>query len=127
MSKTISNSRIVKTPPLLLGATLAFWGWQSDLLLAGILMGVILESARFVSVRWDLSEADFRRIWNFSMLLSFTAAFYALASNEEGGSFSGLFHGATAFHNATITTARTATAYLRWLPLIFFLAVAAQV
>lgn len=121
------TSRIVKTPPLLLGATLVFWGWQSNLFLTGIFMGIILEGARFVHLRWDLAETDFRRIWNFSTLLAFTAAFYALASNEEGGSFTGLFHGAGAFHNATVTTARTATAFLRWLPLIFFLAVAAQV
>src|SRR5437016_12473578 len=110
-----------KTPPLLLGMALLFWGWQSGLLLAGAIMGVILESPRFVGVRWDLSEADFRRIWNFSSLLAVTLMIYAFTSNEEG-SFTGLFHGAGAFHNATVTTTRTATAFLRWLPLVFFLA-----
>jgi hypothetical protein len=117
----------VKTPPFLLGATLIFWGWQSGLLIPGIIMALILESARFATLRWDTTETDFRRIANFCTLLSFTVVIYAFANNEEGGSFADLFQGAAAFHNATVTTARTATSFLRWLPLIFFLIVAAQV
>src|SRR6185369_9492544 len=100
--------RIVKAPPLLLAVTLLFWGWQSHLFIAGAIMAVILESARFVSVRWDLSEADFRRIWNFSSLLAFTTIVYAFTSSDEGMGFGNLFHGAAAFHNATVVTARTA-------------------
>ena len=46
-------SPLRKTPPMLLGVTLLFWGWQSNLLVAGAIMGLILESARFVEVRWD--------------------------------------------------------------------------
>lgn len=117
----------MKTPPFLLGGALTFWGWQSDLLVPGIIMALILESARFLALRWDTSETDFRRIVNFTTLLSFTVAIYAFANNEEGGSFMDLFQGAAAFHNATVTGARTATVFLRWLPLVFFLIVAAQV
>src|SRR5882724_2363106 len=122
-----NKKTFMKTPPFLLGATLLFWGWQSDLLVAGAIMAVILESARFVSVRWDFSETEIRRIWNFCTLLSFTMAVYAFTSSEEGGNFMGLFQGAAAFHNATVTTVRTATAFLRWLPLVFIPGVAAQV
>src|SRR5579859_4778533 len=107
----------MKTPPCLLGAALIFWGWQSGLLIPGVLMGFILESARFVKLRWDMTEADFRRIWNFSTLLAFTLVIYAFANDEEGRNFLDLFQGAAAFHNAAVTTERTATSFLRWLPL----------
>ena len=55
----------MRTPPLLLGATLLFWGWQSDYIVAGEVMGAILESARLVKVRWELADEDLSRIWIF--------------------------------------------------------------
>jgi hypothetical protein len=122
-----SETRVLKTPPLLLGAALAFWGWQSDLLSAGVIMGVILESARFVRARWDLSDDDFRRILTFCTLLTFAAVVYAFTSNEQGGSLGGLFHGPAAARNVGITAVRTYTAFFRWQPMILFLFVAAQI
>ncbi len=83
----------MKTPPFLLLAALIFWGWQSHLLVFGAVMGVILESARFIKVRWDLSTDDFRRLWNFCALLGFALALYVFSTNDEGGGFSNLFHG----------------------------------
>ena len=53
-----SETRVIKTPPLPLGAVLLFWGWQSGLLLVGAVMGIVLESACFVKNRWDLSDDD---------------------------------------------------------------------
>jgi len=53
------------TPPLLLLAALAFWGWQSGLLIFGVVMGVVLESSRFIKPRFEFSAVDFRRILNF--------------------------------------------------------------
>ncbi len=44
----------MKTPPLLLGMTLLFWGWQAGFPVVGAVMAVVLESARFVKLRWDL-------------------------------------------------------------------------
>jgi protein-glutamine gamma-glutamyltransferase len=117
----------MKTPPLLLGAVLLFWGWQSDLLMMGAVMSVILEGARLVSARWEFSEADFRRTATFCTLLSLTLAIYAFTSSEEGGNIEGLLHGPGAARNATITTIHTATSWLRWLPIILFLFVTAQI
>lgn len=123
----------MKTPPLLLGAVLLFWGWQSsqyplsqDLLPLGLLMGIILESARVLKIRWELTEADFRRIATFCTLLSLTLAIYAFSTNEEGGNLGGIFRGPGAVHNAAMTTIHTATSWLRWLPISFFIFVAAQ-
>ena len=116
----------VKTPPFLLLAALAFWGWQSGLLLVGVTMGTVLESARFVKARWELSDTDFRRILTFCTVLAFATAIYAFTSNEEGGSLSGLFHGPMAARDATITSVRASTAFFRGLPMTLFLFVAAQ-
>jgi len=116
----------MKTPPLLLGAALLFWGWQSDFLAAGAIMGVILESARVTNIRWDLSDDEIRRILTFCTVLALATAVYAFASNEEGGSFGGLIHGTGAVHNATMTTVRASTAFFRWLPMTLFLFAAAQ-
>ncbi len=123
----------MKTPPLLMGAALLFWGWQSsqyplsqDLMPLGVLMGIVLESARVLKIRWELTEADFRRIATFCTLLSLTLAIYAFSTNEEGGNFDGIFRGPGAVHNAAMTTIHTATSWLRWLPISFFIFVAAQ-
>ena len=116
----------MKTPPFLLGAALLFWGWQSDFLAAGAVMGVILESARFAKTRWDLSDAEIRRILTFCTVLALATAVYAFTSNEEGGSFGGLIHGPGAVHNATMTSVRASTAFFRWLPMTLFLFAAAQ-
>ena len=71
----------MKTPPFALGATLLFWGWQTDFLLEGALMGLVIEASRFVKVRWELSDDDFKRIWTFCALLFLAAAVYAFADN----------------------------------------------
>ena len=59
----------MKTPVLLLGASLMFWGWQSDHWIWAALMAIILESARLIRLRWDLSNADFRRISDLCVIL----------------------------------------------------------
>src|SRR5208283_5083982 len=84
--------RHARTPPFLLPAALLFWGWQSDLLLPGAIAGLVLESARFIKGRWDLTEQDFRRIWNFCMLLALALVVFVFATNQEGGGWSGLLH-----------------------------------
>ena len=81
----------MKPPPLLLGAALLFWGWQSDLLLVGALMGVVLESARLTQARWEFSDDDFSRIWTFCSVVFLGAAVYAFTSNENPASFGSLF------------------------------------
>ncbi|HEU6447764.1 MAG TPA: transglutaminase domain-containing protein [Verrucomicrobiae bacterium] len=121
----VSETPAVKTPPLLLLAALLFWGWQSGLLWAGAAMGLILESSRLIKTRWDFTEKEFRRIFTFCIVLSLAAAVYAFTSNEEG-SFSQMFSGPAAFHNATLTGVRASSAFFRWLPMTLFLVAATQ-
>jgi transglutaminase-like putative cysteine protease len=117
-------TRSAKMPPFLLLAALLFWGWQSKLPLAGAIMGLALESARLVPERWDLTWEDFRRIRNFCMLLALALALYVFATNQTGGGLTGLAHA------GTLAAARfagdSATTLLRWLPMTFFLLMAAQ-
>jgi hypothetical protein len=112
------------TPPFLLPAALLFWGWQSGYPLAGAAAGLALESARFIPARWDLSADDFRRVWNFCMLLSFALVVYVFASNQEGGGWSNVMHPTTLA--ATRYAGTSLTAFLRWLPMTFFLLIWAQ-
>lgn len=114
----------MKTPPMLLLVALAFWGWQSGFLLFGVFMGVLLESARFIKARWDLTEEDFRRIWNFCVLLSLALIVYSFATDEAGSGLNGLLH--TSAVDATRRLGVSGSTFLRWLPMTLFLFVAAQ-
>ena len=115
----------MKTPPFLLLAVLLFWGWQSDLLLLGAVMGIILESARVFKVRWDLSDTDFRRVLAFCTLSALAATLYVFTDAQETG---GGFHGTPGVVGRAlgISSLKTSTTFFRWLPIFLFLFVAAQ-
>lgn len=112
-------------PPYLLLAALSFWGWQTGFLLAGVVMGVLLESARFIHTRWNLDDADFNRIWTFCVVFTVMLVAYAFTSGETGGGFGGIFGGPPASEEAR-TSLQSAERFLRWLPLTTFGFLAAQ-
>lgn len=116
----------MKTPPLLLFATLLFWGWQSDFLLTGAILGAILESSRVVPWRVDIEDSDFRRIWTFCALAGLALAAYVFTTNEEGGGLAGWTHG-SAVNHASISTLHTTNTIFRWLPMVLFLFLIAQI
>jgi hypothetical protein len=119
------DARVLKTPPMLLGAALLFWGWQSGLPLIGSVMGIIIECARVVKTRWDLSDTDFRRILTFCTLFAFAATLYVFTATQETG---GGFHGPSGAvgHAMQISSLKTSTTFFEWLPMFLFLFVAAQ-
>jgi protein-glutamine gamma-glutamyltransferase len=119
----------VKTPPFVLGVTLLFWGWQTGFLIPGAIMGVILEGSRYLKLRWDLSDDDFKRIWTFCALLFLAAAVYAFADNGGPAGFGHFIEGPSiaSERDAGSASALTAAALIRWLPMLFFLFVFAQV
>jgi hypothetical protein len=119
----------MKPPPFLLGAALLFWGWQTGFLAVGAVMAVVLEGARWLEARWEFSDEDFTRIWTFCTLLLLAAAVYAFTANEGLADFRGFFQNPTFLtqRNAGASSARTAASLLRWVPMVFFLFVAAQV
>jgi protein-glutamine gamma-glutamyltransferase len=118
----------MKTPPLLLGAGLLFWGWQTGHLIEAALMASVLEGARLLKARWDFTDQDFRRIWTFCALLLLAAALYAFTSTGGPADFHNFFQNPSLAteRNLGNASSRTVASLIRWLPMIFFLFVAAQ-
>ena len=116
-------------PPLLLGAALLFWGWQTGFLPAAAIMALVLESHRLVKARWDFSDDDLTRIWTFCTLLFLASTVYAFTANDGPNNFRGFFQDPnfSTQRQAGNSSARTAAAIVRWLPMVLFLFVAAQV
>ncbi len=75
----------MKTPPLLIGATLLLWGWQSRLLYPALAMAAVLESHHFIKSRWDFSESDIARISDLCTIL--LAIVVLIAVIKEPGRF----------------------------------------
>jgi len=119
----------MKTPPLLLGLTLLFWGWQSGYLLAAALMAALLESSRLIAARWVFSDQDFDRLGDFGAVLFLGAALYAFTSNQGPSAFMELLQspaGLAGQKGAIDQTLRATLVFTRWLPMIFFPFMAAQ-
>ncbi|MBI5552714.1 MAG: DUF4129 domain-containing protein [Desulfobacterales bacterium] len=68
----------MKTPPLLIGATLLLWGWQSRLFYPALVMAAVLESHRLIKSRWDFSESDIARISDLCTILLAIAVLIAV-------------------------------------------------
>ena len=117
----------MKTPPLILLATLLFWGWQSNLVVYGAIAGVLLEASRWIKFRWDLDDTDFNRIWSFCGLMAVVLAAYVFTNNDEGGGVRGMFQqGPAGLRNASISTQVATTTVFRWMPLILLPFILAQ-
>ena len=118
----------MKPPPLLLAAALLFWGWQTDLFKVGLLMALILESSRLTKARWEFSDDDFARLWTFCTLLFLGTAVYAFTANEGPSHLFSFFWNPTPSNTsgAGNAGALAAAEFFRWLPMTFFLFVAAQ-
>ncbi len=118
----------MKTPPGLLGAALLFWGWETGNLPAAAALALLLESARWVRVRWDFSDEDFSRIWILCTLLVLGSAVYSFTTNGGPESIGSLLADPNFRNQAGVgrTSARTAVTLLRCLPLTLFPFVLAQ-
>ncbi len=92
-------------PTLLLGCAVIFWGWQINLLIIAIPMALILETARWVNWRWDLSDKDFNRITDWSAVILVIVAIYLFDQESLRGLMT----------------------LLSWLPIIFFLLLTIQI
>ena len=118
----------MRTPPLLLGAGLLFWGWQTGYLGAAIAMAAVLESPRWIKARWDFGDDDFRRIWVFCALLFLGVAVFAFTSNGGLNELRDFVDNPNMViqRSASTASARVVAVWLRWAPLAFFPFVAAQ-
>ncbi|MEI7729630.1 MAG: transglutaminase domain-containing protein [Verrucomicrobiota bacterium] len=119
---------MLNTPPLLLSATLIFWGWQTGLLWVGLLLGAVLEGSRLVKHRWEFANEEFNQLWTLTTLAFVAVAAYALATNEGVSAFNTFFNANSfAERNTAINKAAKAVLNLiQWMPMLFFPFTAAQ-
>ena len=52
----------MKTPPLLIGAAIIFWGFEMNQLVLAVAMAVLVEASRWFKHRWDFTETDFKKV-----------------------------------------------------------------
>ena len=52
----------VTPPPMLMGAALLFWGWQTGFLLLALPLAILIEASRALTWRLELSATDFHRL-----------------------------------------------------------------
>ena len=114
-------------PPLLLGATLVFWGWQTGMLVMGILMAVAFEGTRVVRITWDSTEDELNRLWNLVTVIFLAASVFAFTTNEGPLAFAEMFDnpGLNTSRVAGESSQKTAASLVQWMPMIFFLFVMA--
>ncbi|MGB1799220.1 MAG: transglutaminase-like domain-containing protein, partial [Gammaproteobacteria bacterium] len=88
MSNTNNNTENTRLKPAPLGLTLAsllVWGWQTELLLYAIVMGILLELPYFVKWRIDFSDKDINQLADLSGIVFFIAIVYIFINYEFQG------------------------------------------
>lgn len=74
------------TPPLLLGAALIFWGWQTDLIIIAVIMALILEGSRIIKFRFAFSQEDVNRFSDLSSISFAGMLIYLFATSRSAQS-----------------------------------------
>lgn len=83
----------MRTPPLLLGAALLFWGWQNALLPIAAVAAVALEASRLLKFRLALGENDFGKVAKFCTVLLLLTVIYLYFSKGMPHAIIILFRG----------------------------------
>ncbi len=81
--QSISNNKFAKLPPLFLGITILFWGWQTQLWFLAIPIALVIEGSSFVSWRWNLGMGEFRQAANFCALLLVSQILYLFFTEKS--------------------------------------------
>lgn len=55
--------------PFIAFVTLLFWGWQTGMLPAGLIMGIVLEASRIIRFRLHFKESEYNRISDLCTIL----------------------------------------------------------
>ncbi len=102
---------LVTPPPLLLGAALLFWGWQTGFLLLALPLAILIEAARALTWRLELSSTDFHRLTDLCTLLIVVSGVYLFSTTGSSRAVDG---------------PRAMTLLFQWLPFLLFPLVASQ-
>ncbi len=73
----------MKTSPILLGASLMFWGWQTGYMILAAVMALVLEGSRLIKLKWDFSQSDFNRISDLCNLIFLGMVAYIFLSKRS--------------------------------------------
>lgn len=75
----------MSTPPLLLGAAILFWGWQTGFWAIALAVAFVVEAHRMVALRFQFTSAQINRIADFSavLLLVLGTYFYFSVGNPR--------------------------------------------
>ncbi len=101
----------VTPPPMLLGAALLFWGWQTGFLFLALPLAVLVEAARALTWRLELSTTDFHRLTDLCTLLIVVSGIYLFSTTGTSRATDG---------------PRAMTLLFQWLPLLLFPLIASQ-
>ena len=103
---------LVTPPPMLLGASLLFWGWQTGFLFLALPLAVLVEAARALTWRLELSATDFHRLTDLCTLLIVVSGIYLFST--------------TGTSRAAADGPRAMTLLFQWMPLLLFPLIASQ-
>jgi transglutaminase-like putative cysteine protease len=101
----------VTPPPLLLGAALLFWGWQTGFLFLALPLAVLVEAGRALTWRLELSATDFHRLTDLCTVLIVVSGIYLFSTTGTSRAADG---------------PRAMTLLFQWLPLLLFPLFASQ-
>lgn len=79
-------------PPILLGGAVLFWGWHVQMLTFAVPMALVLEGARFVGWRWELSDKEFNLLADASAVAFLLLVIYLFYSHSLRGVYVILEH-----------------------------------
>jgi protein-glutamine gamma-glutamyltransferase len=96
---------------MLLGAALLFWGWQTGFLFLALPLAVLIEAARALTWRLELSATDFHRLTDLCTLLIVVSGVYLFSTTGTSRAADG---------------PRAMTLLFQWLPLLLFPLIASQ-
>ena len=102
---------LVTPPPMLLGAALLFWGWQTGFLFLALPLAILIEAARALTWRLELSATDFHRLTDLCTLLIVVSGVYLFSTTGTARAADG---------------PRAMTLLFQWLPFLLFPLVASQ-
>src|SRR5579859_3564471 len=89
----------MNVPPLFIGLTLVFWGWEAKLFPLALVCSLIVELPRFIRWRVEFSETDIRRVWDLCEVLFLLAMVYGYVTTDIAGG---------------------PAKFIPWLPMVFF-------
>jgi transglutaminase-like putative cysteine protease len=84
---TSSAIRLRPAPPLLTGAGLLLWGWQTGFLPYALPMALLLEMSYWTSWRWSITDKEFNNVADISGVVFFLVVVYIFIRNGANGIF----------------------------------------